>query len=111
MNKKPFVIFGSIILLMAIGYLLARKEPRATIFYPEQLVRVYSPEGRYLLSGEVRFEEDQYVTLCKLQAIGVTGVFTDRQCLTLNMFGPFLLIEAKEKPGVKWSQYDKQYTK
>jgi hypothetical protein len=105
------IVGGSLLLIAGFYGIASYNEDRATIFHPEQLVRVYSPEGRYLLSGEVRFEEDQYVTLCKLQPIALSGVFTPRQCLTLNMFGPFLLIEAKEKPGVKWSQYDKQFTK
>lgn len=101
MNKSIPYIIGAALMLFIVFYFVSRGEGRATIFHPEQRVRVYSPEGRFLLTGEVRFEEDQYVTICKLQPIAIAGAFKPRQCLTLNMFGPFLVVEAVE-PGITW---------
>ena len=104
MSRATFIGLGVLsLLLMWSVHLFTRPEPRATIFHREQRVRVYSPEGRFLLTGEVKFEEDQYVTICKLQPVAIAGAFKPKQCLTLNMFGPFLVVEANE-PGVIYGQ-------
>lgn len=102
MNKSVPYIISAALSLFVVFYFVSRGESRATIFHPEQRVRVYSPEGRFLLTGEVRFEEDEYVTICKLSPVAIAGAFKARQCLTLNMFGPFLITEANE-PGITWS--------
>jgi len=77
------------------------RDSRATIFHPEQLVRVYGPSGNMLFVGKVTQQEIPFITLCDLHKVGIGGNFVTKQCVTLDTRGQYLMIEANE-PGVTW---------
>lgn len=99
-------LIGSLCLIVAgfivgLNYKLSESDSFASIFYPEQIVRVYSSNGGLLFSGAIKSEANPYVTICKLKPVNIGGKFAPNQCVTLDIGGPFLIIEANE-PGIKW---------